>query len=195
MNLSFPVELCDALIHTRQHIGPKHLGEPGPDAATLEALFRAAAAAPDHGRLTPWRFVVLGPQARERLGEVFAHSLLARDPHALPEQLADARAKAQRGAVLVLVIARLGGDDSDVPPWERLLAVGAAVQNVLLAAHARGWGSGLSGGKALQGEAMRQAFDVAPHEQAVCFISLGTPTRVKPPRPRPAVADGVTWRD
>lgn len=195
MTPPFPVELCDALIHTRQHIGPKHLGEPGPDAATLEALFRAAAAAPDHDRLTPWRFVVLGLQARQQLGEVFAQSLLARDPHALPEQLADARAKAQRGAVLVLVIARLGGDDSDVPPWERLLAVGAAVQNVLLAAHARGWGSGLSGGKALQGEAMRQAFDVAPHEQAVCFISLGTPTRVKLPRPRPAVADGVTWRD
>lgn len=193
MNPSFPVELCDALIHTRQHIGPKHLGEPGPDAATLEALFRAAAAAPDHGRITPWRFVVLGPQARERLGEVFAHSLLERDPSAQPEQCADARAKALRGAVLILVVARLGHDEAPIPEWERLITVGAAVQNVLLAAHARGWGCGLSGGHGLQSTALHQAFGLAQGERAVCCISLGTPSRHRPIAPRADPCDFVQW--
>ncbi len=54
------IALCDELIHTRQHIGPKHLAEPGPDDATLREILRAAAAAPDHERLRPWRLIVIG---------------------------------------------------------------------------------------------------------------------------------------
>ncbi|NDY91486.1 nitroreductase family protein [Ideonella livida] len=187
------VSLCDALIHSRQHVGPKHLAEPGPDEATLRDLLAAAAAAPDHGRITPWRFLVLGPQARQRLSQVFVDSLLARDPQAYPDQVEDARKKAFRGPVLLMAIARLDGLDPDIPAWERLLSLGAALQNLLLAAQARGLGSGVTSGRALQCERLRQAFDIAPGEQAVCFITLGTPSRSKPARPRPAVEDFVTW--
>jgi nitroreductase len=187
------IQLSDELIHTRQHIGPKHLVEPAPDAATLRELFAAAAAAPDHGQLRPWRFLVLGDAARQRLSEVFVEALLARDPDALPDQIDDARKKAFRGPVLILAIADLRAADEDVAPFERLLSLGCAIQNLLLAARARGYGSGLSGGRALRTDVLRQAFGIAEGEHAICFISLGTPTRSKPIRPRPAVDDFVRW--
>ena len=185
----------DRVLHARQHVGPKHLGEPAPDEATLRELFAAAAAAPDHGRLQPWRFLVLGPEARERLGRAFADALRERDPGATPEQAAEANDKAFRGPVLILAIADLRADEPDVPPFERLVSLGATIQNLLLAAQARGYASGLSSGRAMGSHALRQAFGLAEGEHAVCFISLGTAQRRKPPRERPAVDRFVTWRD
>ncbi|MFM2059712.1 MAG: hypothetical protein RLY71_4097, partial [Pseudomonadota bacterium] len=155
------IQLSDELIHTRQHIGPKHLVEPAPDAATLHELFAAAAAAPDHGQLRPWRFLVLGDAARQTLSDVFVQALLARDPDALPDQIDDARKKAFRGPVLIMAIADLRAADEDVAPFERLLSLGCAIQNLLLAARARGYGSGLSGGRALRTDMLRQAFGIA----------------------------------
>lgn len=187
------VDLCDTWIRSRQHIGPKHLTEPAPDEATLRALFAAAAAAPDHAQLRPWRFLVLGPAARERLSEAFAQALLERDPAALDYQLSEARQKAFRGPVLILAVVDLRAEHADVPPMERVFSLGSAVQNLLLAAQARGFASGLSSGRALSSDALRQAFGIEPGEHALCFISLGTPTRHKTPRQRPAVDDFVRW--
>lgn len=187
------VELADALIHSRQHIGPKRLVAPGPDEAGLRAMLAAAAAAPDHQQLCPWRFHVLGPQARARLGEAFARALQERDPAATPEQLADARDKALRGPVLLLVVADLRTDEPGVAHTERLVALGAAVQNLLLAAQARGWGSGLTSGRAMGSVALRQAFDLQDGEHAVCCITLGTVSRAKPPRLRPEIDRFTRW--
>jgi nitroreductase len=188
-----PASAFDSVLRTRQHVGPKHLGEPAPDEVTLRELFAAAAAAPDHGRLRPWRFLVLGTVARERLARAFADALRERDPSATAEQLADAHDKAFRGPVLILAIADLRADDPDVPAPERLVSLGAAIQNLLLAAQARGYASGLSSGRAMGSRALREAFDLADGEHAVCFISLGTSLRDKPVRPRPAVDDFVRW--
>lgn len=186
-------DICDALIHTRQHIGPKHLAEPGPNPEQLRELFAAAAAAPDHKQLVPWRFLVLGDQARQRLSEAFVTALLARDPDALPAHIDDARKKAFRGAVLILAVADLRADNDEVHPLERVVSLGAAIQNLLLAAQARGFGSGLSSGRALHTAGLREAFGIAEGEHAVCFISLGTPQRSKAGRQRPAVDEFVNW--
>lgn len=186
-------DICDALIHTRQHIGPKHLAEPGPNPEQLRELFAAAAAAPDHKQLVPWRFLVLGDQARQRLSEAFVAALLARDPDALPAHIDDARKKAFRGAVLILAVADLRADNDEVHPLERVVSLGAAIQNLLLAAQARGFGSGLSSGRALHTAGLREAFGIAEGEHAVCFISLGTPQRSKAGRQRPAVDEFVNW--
>lgn len=187
------LELSELLIHGRQHVGPKHLAQPAPNDAELRELFAAAAAAPDHGQLRPWRFLVLGAQARDRLAQCFAEALLERDPQAQPEQLDDARRKAARGPLLLLAIADLRADDPDVAEAERLVSLGCAIQNLLLAARARGYASGLSSGRALRSQPLREAFGIRPGEEAVCFISLGTPTRLKPRRQRPAVDDFVQW--
>ncbi|MBK7613182.1 MAG: nitroreductase [Vitreoscilla sp.] len=186
-------DVCDALIHMRQHIGPKHLAEPGPSPAQLRELFAAAAAAPDHKQLTPWRFLVLGDEARRRLSEVFVAALLTRDPGALPAHVDDARRKAFRGPVLIMAVADLRAEQPEVHALERVVSLGAAIQNLLLAAQARGYGSGLSSGRALQSPLLREAFGIAEGEHAVCFISLGTPLRSKSARQRPAVDAFVRW--
>lgn len=186
-------QAIDGAIQGRQHVGPKHLQAPGPDRATLERLFASAAAAPDHDQLRPWRFVVLGPQGRDALAGAFAQGLLERDAAATTEQLGDARAKAYRGPCLILAVADLSQPNPAVPDAEKLLSLGCAVQNILLAAHALGFATGLTSGKALGSQALRQALGIAPLEQAICFINIGTVTKARARKPRPQPADFVTW--
>ena len=97
--------LAAALIQSRQTILPKRLGAPGPNVAELAAILQAAAHAPDHGQLTPWRFVLVPDTSRTLLADVFAEALLERDPDAAPEQVEQAREKAYRSPVLLLASA------------------------------------------------------------------------------------------
>jgi nitroreductase len=182
-----------ALIQHRQTILPKRLTDPGPDGSQLELIFRAAAAAPDHRELVPWRFAVIPMAARGRLAQVFADSLLERDPSATPEQLTDARDKAFRSPVLMLAVVRTGSPSDEIPACERLLSAGCAVQNMLLMATAMGFASALTGGKALQSPGLRSLFALAPDEQAVCFVSLGTAVRSKSSRLRPEPSRFVSF--
>jgi len=174
-----------ALIQHRQTILPKRLGDPGPDERQLEMILQAAAAAPDHGELLPWRFVLVPAASRARLAEEFAAALLERDPAAAQEQVARAREKAFRAPVLMLAVVRIGPAGDDVPPAERLVSAGCAIQNMLLMATAQGFGSALTSGKALQASGLRALFGLADHEQALCFVSVGTAVKRKPGRQRP----------
>jgi nitroreductase len=185
-------EVLDAaltLIHTRQHVSPKRLGDPGPDPGQIETILGAAGAAPDHGQLTPWRLVVIPPERRHLLGTAFAEALAERDSGATEAQKQDARAKASRGPFLVMTIARLGPELGDTHPQERIISAGCAIQNMLLAAHALGFGAGLSSGRALYSRQMRLLFGLGEHEQPLCFLTVGTVQRGKSPRPRPRTTD------
>jgi len=181
-----------ALIEHRQTILPKRLRDPGPDAGQLDCILRAAASAPDHGELLPWRFVLVPGAARARLAEVFAAALLERDAAATAEQMARAKEKAFRGPVLMLAVVRTGAPGEDVPPAERLLSAGCAIQNMLLMATAMGFGSALTSGKALQSPGLRSLFGVRDDEQAVCFVSVGTADRRKAGRQRPHTGQYVS---
>lgn len=182
----------ESLIHLRQHVSPKRLVEPGPSAPQLNLIFEAAAAAPDHGLLVPWRFVLIPTELRDALGEMFAAALLERDATASAEQVADARAKARRGAVLLLCVADLAARDPNTPAHERLVSLGCAIQNMMLTAQAMGFGAGLSSGQGMASEALRHGFRLRDGEIAVCFVSFGTVTSAKPRRERPAPEQFVT---
>lgn len=173
-----------ALIQHRQTILPKRLIAPGPDEPELAAIFEAAASAPDHGELLPWRFIVVPSVARERLAQAFADALLERDPTAAAEQIERAREKAFRAPALALAVVRSSGGD-DIPMAERLVSLGCALQNMLLLATALGYGSALTSGKALHAPGLRTLFALGDDEQAVCFVSFGTAARRKPGRDRP----------
>ena len=180
------------LLRKRQQTSPKRLAPPGPSEAQVQALFEAAAQAPDHGLILPWRFVVVPDAARVHLGEAFAAALSERDPAATPEQLGDARDKASRAPFLALAIARLRDDGHpDIPPAERLVSLGCALQNLLLMAHAQGFGAGLVSGQAMDSAALRALFHVASNEAAVCFVVVGSVDRAKARRARPSVEDFV----
>jgi len=180
-------ELTATLIHSRQTVLPRRLVAPGPDAAQQTQILSAAAAAPDHGQLMPWRFVLVPEGTRSRLAEVFAASLLERDPQATPEQAEQAREKAYRAPLLVLVIGRLHDDNLEIDAGERLISAGCAIQNMLLTAHALGFGAALTSGKALKSTALRKLFALASGEEALCFVSVGTAFKRRPTRQRPGL--------
>ncbi len=180
-------DFAATLIRTRQHVGPKRLHPPGPDSARIDAYFQAAAAAPDHGQILPWRFVVIPDARRGALGEAFAAALRERDPQAAQSDLDEARGKALRAPFLALAIVREGGDGHpEIPPHERLVSLGCAIQNILLQSHADGFAAGLVSGKALESRAIRALFALTPNERAVCFLAIGTALQRKPARQRPA---------
>lgn len=187
------IDLAENLIQARQHIGPKHLAEPGPSRELLLRLLEAAAAAPDHAQLRPWRFVVIPPESRDKLAIAFADALLERDAAALPEQLEDARQKAYRGPTLLLAVARLLPHNADVPEAEKLVSLGCAIQNLMLAALAHGFSTGLTSGKALTSQAFKQACGLERGELAVCFVNIGTLSKSRPRKIRPAPLDFVSW--
>ena len=177
------------LIHSRQHVSPKRLGDPGPSAEQLELILGAAGAATDHGRLNPWRLIVVPPERRALLGEAFAEALAERDAAATEVQKQEARAKAARGPFLALMVLRLDPALGDAHPQERTISAGCAIQNMLLVAHAMGFGAGLSSGRALYSQPIRRLFGLGAHEAPLCFLSVGTVTRRKPARPRPRTGD------
>jgi len=185
-------EVLDAaltLIHSRQHVSPKRLAEPGPDRAQIEKILDAAGAAPDHGLLTPWRLIIVPPERRHLLADAFAGALVERDGEATEVQRQEARAKASRGPFLALVVARLDPELGPTHPQERIISAGCAIQNMLLVAHAMGFGAGLSSGRALYSQRIKALFGLGAHEQPLCFLTLGTVQKRKAARPRPVMAD------
>ena len=105
---------AEQLIHGRSHISPKRLGDPGPNPSQKEAILMAANAAPDHGRMVPWRFIEIQVSSRNALGEVFLQCLLDRDKTASTIQQQEARDKASRGPLLLLAVANYQDANEDI---------------------------------------------------------------------------------
>ncbi|MDO8300477.1 MAG: nitroreductase family protein [Lacisediminimonas sp.] len=176
----------------RQTILPRRLLAPGPGGDELAAIFEAAATAPDHGRLLPWRFIVVPPAQRDLLAEAFANALQQRDPAATPEQVVQAKEKAYRSPFLLLVVVDERTGDAGIDLAERTIATGCAVQNMLLMATALGYGSALTSGKALKSSHLRQLFQLADGEHPLCFVSIGTVQSARRARVRPVPRDFVS---
>ena len=181
-----------ALICSRQNVSPKRLVEPGPSDEQLGALLSLAAAAPDHGCLTPWRFVIVPAEQRHRLAEVFALALIDRDPGARLEQIESARDKAHRAPLLIVAVACLGPREPDTPALERMVSMGAAIQNLLLGAYAMGFGAGLTSGQAMSSPRLRALCGLVDGEVPVCCVNVGSVTKLKPGRIRPHADQFVT---
>lgn len=177
------------LVAARRNFTLRRLHAPGPDAAALARFVEAAAHAPDHGLLRPWRFVLIPQARRADLGQVFAAALAGRDPDCGEEALAAARDKAFRAPCLLVAVLRDDEGSKAIPVAEKLVSLGCALQNLLLAAGAEGFATGLASGAAMDTSGMRGLLRLAPRERAICFIGLGSAATGKPPRPRPDAAD------
>ncbi len=180
------------LIQSRRNVSPRRLVEPGPTQQQLDDILSAAAAAPDHGSLMPWRFVVVPLNKRHVLAEAFALALVDRDPGATLDQIEAAREKAYRAPFLMLAIVQLGAAGQAIPDAERLVSLGCAVQNILLAATAAGFGSGLTSGKAMTSPRMALVCGLGKEEQLVCCVNIGAVTKTKVPGIRPDVSAFVS---
>jgi nitroreductase len=165
------------------------LVEPAPSRAQVGQLLQAAVRAPDHGRLAPWRFAVLAGDARHVLGDAMAASLAARTPATAPEVLDGERRKALR-APLIIAVAAAARAHPKVPQLEQLLAVAAAIENLILAAHALGFGTMWKTGTAAYDPLVRSALGFESDDQILGFIYLGTAAALAPVRE--VDAGGVT---
>jgi len=162
----------DLLEGIRSRTSALKLSAPGPSRAQIEEIIRAGVRAPDHGRLRPWRFVVLEGAGREKLGDAMAAMLQAKMPQATQEQLDAERRKPLRAPVILAVAAKVS--PGKIPPAEQVGAATAAAQNVLLAAHALGFGAMWKTGAAAYDPNVKQLLGLAPEDHIVAFVYLGT---------------------
>lgn len=177
------------------------LVDPPPGEATLQRLLTAAVAAPDHGQLRPWRFVIIAGEGRRRLGELFARAHAEREPTADAGALEKTAAKPLRAPLIIAVIcvpvgAEEAWNDKDIPVWEQQAATAAAAQNLCLAAHAEGFGSMWRTGWYGQAPIVREALGLAAEDRVVGWVYLGTvPEGATVPPRREVVLDDLvsTW--
>lgn len=149
-----------------------HFTSPGPSAAELDALLAVAAHIPDHGKLGPWRFVVIEGEGRARAGQVLAW-VIADDDGVDDIRLSAARETFLRAPVCVMVVST-AAPHPKIPEWEQELSAGAACFALLLAAHAAGYaGCWLTGWPAYNARA-RAALGLTQNERIAGFIHLGT---------------------
>jgi len=183
-------EVLDFLL-TRRSRPARTLGLPVPDRAALMPILTAAARSPDHGKLEPWRLIVLGRAALLRLAEAVAArgagaGRTPEDTEKMRRQFADAHL-----AVAVIFSPKAS---EKIPQIEQLLSAGAVCLATLNAALAAGWGANWLTGWAAHDPVFRaDALGLAPDEQIAGFIHIGTETAAPPERPRPDLAAVVTW--
>lgn len=172
-----------SLLTTRRSGKPRDLVAPGPEAAQLDTILQIAARVPDHGKLAPWRFVIVAPEQRDALARVITDAYRAERPQAAQRELDSFEQFAHQAPTLVVVLSS-PRTDSAIPLWEQQLSAGAAAMNLLQATHALGFAGGWLTGWASASDAVRDAFGAAP-ERIVGFFFLGTPAKQLEERPRP----------
>ena len=178
-----------SFLETRRSGKPRELAGPGPSAEELQQILTIAARTPDHGTLTPWRFVTVDAGERDAFEALLQRALI--EAEGTPP---DAKMQKERdlahysGALVVLVSAPV--ENHKIPVWEQELSCGAAGMNLLLAAEALGYIGGWVTGWRAYSPLVNAAF-CAPGERIAGFIFIGQPSRELEERVRPDLADVV----
>lgn len=182
-----------SLLSTRRSGKPRDLVAPGPDDAQLRQILEIAARTPDHGKLAPWRFVIVPADKRAALAETITAAYRAERPQAARLEIEALEQFATQAPALVVVLSS-PKVDSHIPLWEQQLSAGAAGMNLLHAAHALGFAGGWLTGWAAYSDAVRDAFGAEP-ERIAGYIFLGTPAKQLEERPRPDLQKIIsTWQ-
>lgn len=175
----------------RRSYPAKAMTGPAPSRADLEPMLTAALRVPDHGKLEPWRLIVLERAALDRLADLAEARAIATGLDS--EQAAKGRGQFARSHLCVAVVAApVAG--TKVPEMEQVLSAGALCQNLLNAAQAMGWAAcWLSGWPSYERGFLEQGLGLAHHETIAGFVHLGSEGAALPDRPRPDLARVVTW--
>lgn len=180
------------LLHTRRSVKAADLVEPGPDAAALEAILKAATRVPDHGKLAPWHVQVLRKPGQAKLGDFLAALFAQEIPEANDKQIAFERARPQR-APLLLIVTSKPRIPHKIPEMEQLLSVGAVCTNILIAAYAQGYaGQWLTEWPAYRPEVRTFLGHAGEHDRIVGFLYLGTAQEAPQERSRPGLDEVVS---
>ena len=179
------------LLRTRRSVPPPQLKEPGPDAQALDAILTVAARVPDHGKLAPWRFIVIAGAARARIGETIAAAFAADNPEADAARLDLERRRLCHAPTVVAVVSR-AGPHVKIPEWEQVLSAGAAAMNLVVAANAAGFATAWLTEWFAYDRRVLDALGLTPAERLAGFVHIGRADAVPSDRPRPDLAEIVT---
>jgi nitroreductase len=184
-----------AALNQRLSTPALQLGEPGPTAEQLDRLLTAAVRVPDHGKLTPWRLLLVRDDARAKLGDALAKLHAEVDPDVSPSKLEKDRARLAASPLMIVVVAVLDEQHKKVPVQEQILSAGCVAYNLLVGAQELGLsGQWLTGWAAYEPKALA-LYGVKDNERIVGFLHIGTPKEAVPERTRPLLADVVSeWR-
>lgn len=182
------------LLKTRKSISAPFLSAPPPSDAELAEILTIASRVPDHGKLTPWRFILFKGDAGRKAGEALARLYAAKNPEADETKLEEERKRLSQAPLVVAVVSR-AAPHPKIPEFEQLLSAGNAAMNVVLAAHALGYAAQWTTGWIAYDEEAGGILGLQPGERFVGFIHIGTPTAPPTDRPRPSFADVVSeWQ-
>lgn len=180
------------LLETRRSATAKAMTGPGPSKQQLQRLLNIAVRVPDHGKLTPWRFVVFEGEARERAGRIVAERYHELHPGHGEETLELQRNMFLRAPCVIGVISSLIADHPKIPEWEQIMSAGAVCQNMLIAATAMQLGAQWISGWHAYDRPVLSAFGLTAEERIAGYIYVGTPAQLQEDRPRPEAASITT---
>lgn len=163
----------DALTALTSRVSVPKLTAPAPEGDALDRIIEAGLHAPDHGRLRPWRFLLIEGEGLERFCEVFVEALLKQVPNPDEALVEKARSRPKRAPLIIAVIAKV--TEGKIPAVEQVVSAGAAAQNMLLAAHAQGFGGMWRTGPAAYDAHIRSALGAEGEDVIVGYLYLGTP--------------------
>lgn len=180
------------LMAARRSVPPAGLKEPGPSRQQMEQLLQLASRVPDHGKLAPWRFIVIAGEGRQRIGEVIAAAARADNPDASVGQVEAERSRMTTAPVIVAVVST-ARPHVKIPLWEQELAAGAVCMALTQAACAMGFATSWLTGWLAFDRRVLGALGIGPEERLAGYIHIGSATATPPDRERPDLAKIVSW--
>lgn len=185
------IKLVDYLA-SRRSIPAFQMGEPGPGKAEVEEMLTLASRVPDHGKLAPWRFIVYRGEERARISAELKTMALAKKPDLSEEMIKVEETRLSRAPVVVAVVSK-AAPHFKIPEWEQQMSAGAVCLNLLMAANALGYASNWLTEWYAFDEAAYPLLGVESGERVAGFIHIGTAMVPPTERPRPELAEIVTW--
>ena len=179
------------LVLSRRSGSAKTMTGPGPDDEQLRQILAAGVRVPDHGKLSPWRFILFEGEGRARMGALLAEAI-QQDKDGAPERAALERERFLRAPVIIGVVSRTR-DLIPIPVWEQQLSAGAVCQNILTAAHALGFVANWITEWPAYHPHVQARLGLKPGERIAGFIYIGQPAAPLEDRPRPDI-DALTTR-
>lgn len=174
-------------MRTRRSVPAKTMSDPGPDEESIRSMIEIAARVPDHGKLTPWRFIRYAPDYRQKLGEKALARAMEKDP-SLNEEMREMELHRFTRAPVVIAVVSRAQPHPKIPEWEQMMSAGAAAMNLLIAANAHGWDAQWITEWVAFDQKLAPALGLEDGERLAGFVYIGTRTMPKTERDRPELA-------
>ena len=182
-----------AYLKTRRSMPAFQMKEPGPSREEIEEILTLASRVPDHGKLAPWRFIVISGDERQRMSLALSRIARAEKPDLGEEMIKVEETRFTRAPVVVAVVSK-AAPHVKIPEWEQLMSAGAVCLNMVIAANALGYVSNWLTEWMAYNEKAYEIIGLAPGEKIAGFVHIGSTDFPVTDRPRPDLAETVTWR-